>query len=106
MGISIFCAGPQRDEFLPRQAPSGDVHGLAPRLRSGLHAAPRAKTAPAANVSGSSLTPRIRPEIGRSGVSDVPEVRKVMSLKYKGDFLMHGVVLQNRVFQARARCFT
>jgi hypothetical protein len=28
----------------------------------------------------------------------VPEVRKVMSLKNKGDFLMHGVVLQNRVF--------
>jgi hypothetical protein len=28
----------------------------------------------------------------------VPEVDKVMLLKNKGDFLMHGVVLQNRVF--------
>jgi hypothetical protein len=33
----------------------------------------------------------------------VPEVRKVMSLKRKGDFLMHGVVLQSRVFRAAAR---
>jgi hypothetical protein len=50
----------------------------------------------------------------------VPKVRKVNSLKHKDDFLIHGVVLQNRVFQARpadvsretsgranpARCFT
>jgi hypothetical protein len=33
----------------------------------------------------------------------MPEVRSVMSLKYKGNFLMHGVVLQNRVFRAPAR---
>jgi hypothetical protein len=33
-------------------------------------------------------------------------VRKVMSLKNKGEFLMHGVVLQNRVFRTSARCFT
>ncbi len=35
-------------------------------------------------------------------VSHVPEVRIVMSLKNKDDFLMHGVVLQNRVLRARA----
>jgi hypothetical protein len=29
----------------------------------------------------------------------MPKVRKVMSLQNKDDFLMHGVVLQNRVFQ-------
>jgi hypothetical protein len=34
-----------------------------------------------------------------SGVSDVPKVCKVILLKTKGDFLMHGVVLQNRVFR-------
>jgi len=40
-------------------------------------------------------------------VSDVPKVRKVMSLKFNDDFLMHGVVLQNRVFWSPgARCFT
>ena len=40
-------------------------------------------------------------------VSDPPKVRKVMSLKNKGDFLMHGVVLQNRCFSdPPARCFT
>jgi hypothetical protein len=33
----------------------------------------------------------------------VPKVRKVMSLKRKGDFLMHGVVLQNRMFRDRSR---
>jgi hypothetical protein len=33
----------------------------------------------------------------------VPEARKVMSLKNKDDFLMHGVVLQNRVFRVAAR---
>jgi hypothetical protein len=33
----------------------------------------------------------------------VPKVRKVMSLKRKGDFLMHGVVLQNRMFHDRSR---
>jgi len=33
----------------------------------------------------------------------VPQVRKVMLLKSKGDFLMHGVVLQNRVFRALTR---
>src|SRR5215510_1535844 len=31
-------------------------------------------------------------------VSEGPKVRKVMSLMIKGDFLMHGVVLQNRMF--------
>jgi hypothetical protein len=30
----------------------------------------------------------------------VPEVRKVNSLKHNDDFLMHGVVLQNRVFRS------
>jgi hypothetical protein len=40
-------------------------------------------------------------------ISDTPKVRKVMSLKIKGDFLMHGVVLQIRVFRTReAPCFT
>jgi hypothetical protein len=34
--------------------------------------------------------------------SEVPEVDKVMSLKNKDDFLMHGVVLQNRVFRTPA----
>jgi len=34
----------------------------------------------------------------RPAVFDVPKPNKVMSLKFKGDFLMHGVVLQNRVF--------
>jgi hypothetical protein len=33
----------------------------------------------------------------------VPEVRKVMSLKNKGDFLMHGVVLQSRDGRPPAR---
>jgi hypothetical protein len=28
----------------------------------------------------------------------VPKLRKVNSLKHNDDFLMHGVVLQNRVF--------
>jgi len=32
----------------------------------------------------------------------VPKLRKVNSLKYSGDFLMHGVVLQNRVFRTQA----
>jgi hypothetical protein len=53
----------------------------------------------------------------------VAKVRKVISLKDKGDFLMHGVVLQNRFFgpcrrdvsretifpsaaDSTARCFT
>jgi len=35
----------------------------------------------------------------------VPEVRKVMSLKNKDDFLMHGVVLQIRVFRAARAMF-
>jgi hypothetical protein len=35
----------------------------------------------------------------------MPEVRKAMSLKNKSDFLMHGVVLQNRVFRTpTAQC--
>jgi len=33
----------------------------------------------------------------------VPEVNNVMSLKNKDDFLMHGVVLQNRVFRPLRR---
>jgi hypothetical protein len=32
-------------------------------------------------------------------------VRKVMSLKNKSDFLMHGVVLQNRVFRPASAMF-
>ena len=39
-------------------------------------------------------------------VSDVPKVVKVNSLKNHDNFLMHGVVLQNRVFRPQARCFT
>jgi hypothetical protein len=35
----------------------------------------------------------------------VPEVNNVMSLKNKGDFLMHGVVLQIRVFRPPAAMF-
>jgi len=35
----------------------------------------------------------------------VPEVRKVMPLKNKRYFLMHGVVLQNRVFRPRRPMF-
>jgi hypothetical protein len=35
----------------------------------------------------------------------MPKVRKVMSLNPKGDFLMHGVVLQNRVFRHAAVMF-
>jgi len=42
-------------------------------------------------------------ESGSFPVSDVPEVTQVMSLKYKDEFLMHGVVLQNRVFRTPAR---
>src|SRR4029453_983599 len=38
-------------------------------------------------------------------VSDVPNPAQVMSLKRKGDFLMHGVVLQNRVFRTAAAMF-
>jgi hypothetical protein len=38
--------------------------------------------------------------------ADVPDVNKVKSLQNHGDFLMHGVVLQNRVFRPPARCFT
>jgi hypothetical protein len=34
-------------------------------------------------------------------ISDVPKVRHVMSLKLNDEFLMHGVVLQNRVFRTR-----
>jgi hypothetical protein len=33
----------------------------------------------------------------------VQEVTQAMSLKLKDEFLMHGVVLQNRVFQGPAR---
>jgi hypothetical protein len=36
-------------------------------------------------------------------VSDVPKVRRVMLLKNKGDFLMHGVVLQSRDIGAAPR---
>jgi hypothetical protein len=35
----------------------------------------------------------------------VPEVHLVMSLINKGDFLMHGVVLQSRVFPPRPPMF-
>jgi hypothetical protein len=35
----------------------------------------------------------------------VAEVHKVMPLKNKGDFLLHGVVLQNRVFRRGAAMF-
>jgi len=56
---------------------------------------------------------------GISACSERSNPAHVMSLKNKGDFLMHGVVLQIRVFQgsdvsretvftgsARSRCFT
>jgi len=35
----------------------------------------------------------------------MPNVRKVNSLKRNDGFLMHGVVLQNRVFRPRASMF-
>jgi hypothetical protein len=35
----------------------------------------------------------------------MPKVRKVISLKNKADFLMHGVVLQNRVFRDAGAMF-
>ena len=38
-------------------------------------------------------------------VSDGPDVRKVISLKNKDDFLMHGVVLRNRVFRPAGAMF-
>jgi hypothetical protein len=40
-------------------------------------------------------------------VADVPNPDQVMSLKNNDDFLMHGVVLQIRVFRPEPlRCFT
>ena len=42
-----------------------------------------------------------------SMVADVPNPDQVMSLKNNDDFLMHGVVLQIRVFRFELlRCFT
>jgi hypothetical protein len=38
-------------------------------------------------------------ENGSFPVTDVPEVHTVISLILLGDFLVHGVVLQNRVFR-------
>jgi hypothetical protein len=38
-------------------------------------------------------------ETGHEGASEVPNPHEIISLKTKDDFLMHGVVLQNRVFR-------
>jgi hypothetical protein len=49
---------------------------------------------------------------GISACSERPNPAHIMSLKNKGDFLMHGVVLQIRAFQTaectadRQRCLT
>jgi hypothetical protein len=38
-------------------------------------------------------------------VSERPNLNKVMSLRNKGYFSMHGVVLQNRIFRTRRAMF-
>jgi len=83
----------------------GLVSGVIPHLK---------RTTPASPASGIVRRPRERCRAlsrqkrfseALNPVSHVPNLAQVMSLKNKADLLMHGVVLQIRVFRPRAPMF-